>query len=254
MKAFILAAGFGRRMGELTADCPKPLLPVGGYPLIYYSLFWLWKWGIEEAIINLHYLGERIEQRLAGFRHFPIRFSKEEQILGTAGGIRRCLGNGLASGENLILLNPDTILLAEPEDHPSVALDGLNSLDLDSDYDRPPSLLFLAKRTEPSVPGIEIRGERTATPGAIRFSEDGGLFYMGYSILQTGDPMLSDSKESELGPIWRRQSKEGRLFGKRFAGQALDAGTKEAYLAIQDRFPLPKSHRREWERFLKGLS
>ncbi|MEQ9364485.1 MAG: NTP transferase domain-containing protein, partial [Leptospirales bacterium] len=86
MKAFILAAGFGKRMGELTANRPKPLLPLSGQPLIVYTLFQLHRWGVTEAMINLHYLGEQIEAALRNFPHFPLRYSHESRLLGTAGG------------------------------------------------------------------------------------------------------------------------------------------------------------------------
>ncbi len=64
MKAMILAAGFGTRLRPLTNQTPKPLLPVGGYPLLEWNLLLLRQYGIRDIMINLHYLGQQIELRL----------------------------------------------------------------------------------------------------------------------------------------------------------------------------------------------
>ena len=62
MKAMILAAGRGERMGELTRRCPKPLLPVAGKPLLQHHLERLQAAGFNEVVINASYLGEQIQQ------------------------------------------------------------------------------------------------------------------------------------------------------------------------------------------------
>ena len=88
MKAFILAAGFGKRMGKYCENLPKPLLPVGGYPLIYYTLFNLKCWGITSVTVNLHYLPDKLKAALYQFPYFQIEYSFEEKILETAGRTR----------------------------------------------------------------------------------------------------------------------------------------------------------------------
>ena len=60
MKAFMLAAGLGKRLLPLTQDKPKPLLKVGGIPLIQRNLMKLKDSNISEVVINVHYLGEQI--------------------------------------------------------------------------------------------------------------------------------------------------------------------------------------------------
>ena len=92
MKAVILAGGLGSRLRPFTHIIPKPLLPVNGVPLIYYSLFQLYRWRADACVINLHYLGDQIESELKRFPYFPLFFSREAPaILGTAGGMRHAL-------------------------------------------------------------------------------------------------------------------------------------------------------------------
>src|SRR5690606_5721867 len=93
MKAMILAAGKGERMRPLTLHTPKPLLPVGGKPLIQWHIERLARAGLRELVINHAWLGEQLEARLGdgtdlGVR---IRWSAEDERLETAGGIRRAL-------------------------------------------------------------------------------------------------------------------------------------------------------------------
>ena len=68
MRAMILAAGRGERMRPLTDTCPKPLLPVGGRPLIAWHLESLARAGIADILVNHAWLGERIEAALLVLR------------------------------------------------------------------------------------------------------------------------------------------------------------------------------------------
>lgn len=94
-QAMILAAGRGERMRPLTDNCPKPLLEVRGKPLMQYHMEALGRGGWRELVINTAWLGERIEQRFAGWNPLRIRYSHEGRDFGgaleTAGGIARAL-------------------------------------------------------------------------------------------------------------------------------------------------------------------
>lgn len=86
----ILAAGLGTRLGVLSDERPKPLLPVCDLPVIRFNLAVLEAGGVREVIINLHHRGELIEAELgerAGA--IAIRYSRESTLLGTGGGIER---------------------------------------------------------------------------------------------------------------------------------------------------------------------
>jgi len=92
-RAMILAAGLGTRLGALSEERPKPLMPVCGVPIIRYSVALLAAHHVEDVVVNLHHRGQLIEDELRdGARSgVHVSYSREERILGTAGGIRRAL-------------------------------------------------------------------------------------------------------------------------------------------------------------------
>jgi NDP-sugar pyrophosphorylase family protein len=89
MKAFVLAAGKGTRLGQLTRDCPKCMLKLSGRPLLEYTINWLRSYGITELIINVHHFGENIVEYFGDGRKLGanIRYSEEKELLGTAGAL-----------------------------------------------------------------------------------------------------------------------------------------------------------------------
>ena len=108
MKAMILAAGRGERMGALTGHTPKPLLEAGGRPLIEHQIARLAGAGFRDVVVNLAWLGERIAARLGDGSRLGvrIRYSREpEGALDTGGGIRQALP--LLGGERFVAVNSD---------------------------------------------------------------------------------------------------------------------------------------------------
>lgn len=110
MKGFILAAGFGTRLRPITYTLPKPMVPLLNRPLIAWAIESFLAAGVDELIVNLHHLPEPLETYLT--REYSGRvtfhFSREEEILGTGGGIRR-VRPLLESDEEFLLVNGDTV-------------------------------------------------------------------------------------------------------------------------------------------------
>jgi N-acetyl-alpha-D-muramate 1-phosphate uridylyltransferase len=108
MKAMILAAGRGERMRPLTDHTPKPLLKVGGKPLIVWHLERLAKAGFKEVVINHAHLGSQIETALGDGSKWglQISYSPEEKALETAGGIANALH--LLGSQPFLVVNGDT--------------------------------------------------------------------------------------------------------------------------------------------------
>lgn len=92
-KAMIFAAGRGERMRPLTDTCPKPLLDVGGKPLIVWQIERLAQAGFRTIVINHAWLGEQIEATLGDGSRWQVelRYSAEREALETAGGIVQAL-------------------------------------------------------------------------------------------------------------------------------------------------------------------
>jgi len=107
MRAMILAAGRGERMRPLTDRLPKPMLPVGGKPLIVWHLERLAASGIRDIVINHAWLGHEIERALGdGAAHgVRIRYSAEATALETAGGIAQALP--LLGDDPFLVINGD---------------------------------------------------------------------------------------------------------------------------------------------------
>jgi len=94
VKAMVMAAGRGERLRPLTDTVPKPLAPVAGKPLILYHLEALAKAGIQDVVINLSWLGDRIKAALGDGHDYGVRihYSEEGPVpLETAGGIFNAL-------------------------------------------------------------------------------------------------------------------------------------------------------------------
>ncbi|MBK8047607.1 MAG: nucleotidyltransferase family protein [Anaerolineales bacterium] len=90
MKALILAAGKGTRLKSLTADRPKPMLPVGDEPLLAHHVRRLRDAGVEEIAINLHHAADVITDYFGDGSRFGVRlvYSYEPELMGTAGAAK----------------------------------------------------------------------------------------------------------------------------------------------------------------------
>lgn len=107
----MFAAGRGERLRPLTDKTPKALLPIGEKPIIDYSLAYLKRYGIEEVVINLWHLGEKIKQHAGDGKKYglKIHYSEERKLLGTGGGLKKA-EDYFKNEEAFITLNSDTLI------------------------------------------------------------------------------------------------------------------------------------------------
>ena len=89
MKAVVLCAGLGKRLGDLTKDRPKAMLDIGGRPLLEHTIGHLKRHGITEIAINLHYFSDKITAHFGDGSRFgvDIKYSHEKELQGTAGAL-----------------------------------------------------------------------------------------------------------------------------------------------------------------------
>ena len=111
-RGMVLAAGLGTRMRTVSETTPKPLVPLGGKPLLAYALESLDRAGVTEIVVNTHHLASRIESFLAGYAARPgaprIRISREEERLETGGGVRQALR--WLGDDAFYVLNSDSVI------------------------------------------------------------------------------------------------------------------------------------------------
>jgi len=108
MRAFLLSAGFGQRLGQLGRKVPKALIPLGGVPQIEFALYKLRNYGVSEVGINLHHESELIKKTLGdSFRGLKLIYFYEKDILGTAGGLKNAEEFLSEKKEPFFIINSD---------------------------------------------------------------------------------------------------------------------------------------------------
>jgi len=224
MRAMILAAGRGERMRPLTDALPKPLLEVGGQPLIVWHLKRLSAAGIHDIVINHAWLGEKIESALGDGRRFgvSIRYSAEAQALETAGGIARALP--LLGPEPFLVINGDIWCDWRPERAHAIAaqLEALNWQAWCVLVDNPEH-----HRTGDFV----IEQGRLLDDTALADDATGARPRLTFSGIGIYHPALFDSIEqgtrAPLAPVLRKAATLRRAGAEHHQGQWTDVGTPE---------------------------
>ncbi|MDW7748960.1 N-acetylmuramate alpha-1-phosphate uridylyltransferase MurU [Halomonas sp.] len=216
MRAMILAAGLGTRMRPLTDHCPKPLLEVGGKPLIVHHLERLHAGGIREVVINVSYRAEQIVAALGDGDAFGMRiaWSREAAPLETGGGIRQALP--LLGEAPFLLVNGDVWCELDPAELPALGGD-------------------LARLVLVDNPDHHPQGDfHLDADGRVHAEGEPRLTFAGISLL---DPALVADEPPgafALAPLLRRAMAEGRVGGHHHRGAWVDVGTPER-LADLDR-------------------
>lgn len=219
----LFAAGFGTRMGALTADCPKPLIKVARKPLIDHALETVDAAGISTVISNTHYLPEMLKTHLANRN---VTLSYEAEILETGGGLKNALPL-LGSGP-VFTLNTDVIWTGQ---------NPLTALATAWDPRRMDALLLLVPPT--NAIGHTGAGDfLLANNGTIKRGP--GNVYSGAQIIKTeGLANITEVKFS-LHSLWDQMYDGARIFGIIHHGGWCDVGTPagirlaEAMLGKQD--------------------
>ncbi|WP_210165994.1 MULTISPECIES: nucleotidyltransferase family protein [Chelatococcus] len=230
-RAMILAAGLGKRMRPITATTPKPLVRVAGRSLLDRALDRLAAAGVEDVVINVHYLADLVEQHARRRKGGPkVHISDERQkLLDTGGGIRKALP--LLGEEPFFLVNSDTLWLEGP-------LPNLDLLADEWDAQRMDILLLMAP-TATSL-GYDGRGDFSMdASGRLTRRPEREVVPFAYAGVAIVKPQLfADAPEGpfSLNRIFDEVAERGRLHGARIEGQWLHVGTPEALRAAEARF------------------
>jgi MurNAc alpha-1-phosphate uridylyltransferase len=209
MRAMILAAGRGERMRPLTDHTPKPLLMVGGKPLIVWHIERLVAAGITELVINHAHLGQQIEDALGDGRQWQvhIQYSAEVTALETAGGIAYALP--LLGEQPFVVVNGDVFT---DIDYASLALPTGKLAHLVM-VDNPPQ---------------HAAGDFALDNGLVLESTADRLTFSGVGVYH---PSLFDSVQhgqaAKLAPLLKAAMQQQRVTGQHHHGLWHDIGTPE---------------------------
>jgi NDP-sugar pyrophosphorylase family protein len=91
MRGMILAGGLSTRLQPLTADVPKPLVPVLDRPVVGHVIEYLRRFGVDDLVVNVHYHAEAVERYIGDGSDFGVRMTylREETLLGSAGAVKQ---------------------------------------------------------------------------------------------------------------------------------------------------------------------
>ena len=161
MKSMILAAGYGKRLGNLTKNIPKPLIEVKGKALIDFHIDKLIAIGCKKIVINVHYLAEKIINHVTAkyIDAIDIVFSHEENILGTGGGIKNAVKH----------FNQDDFLVINSDIYSNLDYSYFNN------FSSPTVFSVLSDK--------EQEGDFSIKSGKVKVSDDKDYTWTGFSII-----------------------------------------------------------------------
>ncbi|MEM2959383.1 MAG: sugar phosphate nucleotidyltransferase [Candidatus Jordarchaeaceae archaeon] len=225
MQAVILAGGKGTRLRPLTVNTPKPLVPVGGIPIMEYTIRLLKKYGVKDIVISLGYLSEKFEEYFGDGSRLGVNltYSYEKVPLGTAGAVKHA--------QRFI---SDTFIVASGD-----VLTDINLSDFLNMHRKSGALasIALTRSINPTAFGIVFQDE----DGFItRFLEKPGWGEVFSDIINAGyyimEPEVLDliPKEREYDfskdVFPKMVSNSQKLFGYKISNYWMDIGTPQKYL------------------------
>lgn len=209
MRAMILAAGRGARMRPLTDHTPKPLLQVGGKPLIVWHIERLAQAGISELVINHAYLGQQIENALGNGSQWQvhIRYSAEQTALETAGGIAKALP--LLGDQPFLVVNGDVF----------------TDIDFASTHLPAGKLAHLVMVDNPEQ---HAAGDFALQDGLVQQAADNRLTFSGIGVYHPHlfEPVRS-GEAAKLAPLLISAMQQGLVSGQHHTGIWHDIGTPQ---------------------------
>jgi len=226
-KAMVLAAGLGLRMRPLTERMPKPMVPVAGKPLLDHVLDRLADAGVGEAVVNVHYLPDRIIDHVAHRSHPRVIISDErDQVLGTGGAVVKALP--LLGDAPFFHLNADTMWIDGARPNLARMAEAFDPARMD--------ILLLMAPTASSI-GYSGNGDYAMlADGALRRRKENQVVpfvYAGAAIMSPALFADAPTGEFSLTKMFDRANDRERLFGLRLDGVWMHVGTPDAVQAAE---------------------
>lgn len=227
--AIILAGGYGTRLQSVVSDLPKPMAPVNGQPFLDYQLQYLKSYGFKNVVLSVGYLSEKISEHYgASFKGMQLFYAKEEDPLGTGGGIRMALEH--CFDDEIFVLNGDSFFDVDPilffkkhcEKVAQFSL-ALRKVDDTSRYGA------IEKNTDNRVTSFHEKNG-LSVPGTI----NGGVYILNKNIFfENTVENINFSIEKDF---FEKRLSDLAIYGFEFDGYFLDIGIPEDYNKAQDDF------------------
>jgi NDP-sugar pyrophosphorylase family protein len=224
-QAMILAAGLGTRMQHLTKDIPKPMVEVDGVSLIERHLRYLYLNNIHKIVINAHYKAEIFEsfvKSLAIASKLEIHFSREEELLGTAGGVKNALN--LLGEDPFFVINSDAMFVDQDQKNTSFI-----QLEKYWQTDYMPMMILLVEKNKAF--GYRGNGDfdrdeegKLSRDNAVRKFVNPGMYIMDYRVFQPYEEVKLDFF-NVLIDLMEKQ----KLYGSIYQGEWYHIGDLKAH-------------------------
>ena len=216
----ILAAGYGKRLRPLTDHTPKPLISIGGKPMIVHHLEKLAEAGIREVVINLGHLGSKIPDFIGSGSTWGVSIEYSDEgpdPLETGGGMTKALP----------LLGKDTFLLVNGDVWTDLDFSIIPKTLSGNDQ----AMLFLAKQPE-----WREKGDFNLDESRVRESGTPNLLYAGIALYH---PSILDGAVVEkfsIVPRLKKAIQQDRVAGQLINGEWDDVGTPERLATLRDKY------------------
>ena len=226
--AMVMAAGLGKRMRPLTATRPKPLIEVAGKPLIDHVLDRLRAAGVEQVVVNVHYLADALEAHLAARADgLGVTISDERGLLlETGGGLVQAAP--MIAEDTFLVVNSDNYWIDGPAD-------SLRLLASHWDEARMDALLLLIPHARASN-NNGVGDFHMDSLGRLRRRGPGRVAPFVFTGIQiVSKRLLRDAPEGAFSTniFWDRAMEEGRCFGAVHQGLWFDVGSPPAITATE---------------------
>ena len=223
-RAMILAAGFGTRMKPLTSKIPKPLIKVGSKNLLERSINLLKTHGIEQIVINVHYLADEVEKFISNFKSkVKITISNEKDLLlDTGGGVKEA--TKIFDKNPFFILNPDTLWTNN-------YLREMRLLEKIYFKNRKPCLLLVNKKLSFDA---SFKGDFNLNNNIVSKDIENIFIFTGLQLTERKFINFIDKKVFSMNEVWNKLLNEKNLCGLESEQRFYHLNTEEMYKKISN--------------------